>query len=83
MLVGGQGEELDELLTDRHFFEDLAGQPHRGIGSPFGFHLADHLIGDRPDEGAGYGSPTVGVNPMSDPLPDLGTGDLGGGDVFH
>jgi hypothetical protein len=46
VLVGGEGQELDEVLAYRYFFKDPASKVQSVAVLPFGFEEAGYLLGD-------------------------------------
>src|SRR5437762_8444331 len=78
-LVGGVGEEFGEVLGKDEAVEDLGRFPEPAAAS----ELLELLVADLAVEVAGRRTPVVQLGFVLDPLPELGTGDLGGRRVLH
>ena len=84
-LVGGQGQELDELRGADELAHEVGGffvgSVARGVDSRF---LLGQLIGDDALDERFIDCPAIGeFGFLMHPLPKLGAADLGGGCVFH
>src|ERR1044072_1578324 len=72
VVVCGQGQELGELLAERHLLEDFAGVvPAPAVAQPFQLRVLDGV------------NVTLVDLAVAHPLPDLGARDLGRGSVLH
>jgi hypothetical protein len=84
LLVGGDGEELDELVGQGDLLEQGPGffRSTLGVEELVSYLLADLLQllgGGLADQVGGDGLSLGQLDAIVDPLPDLGAGDLGGG----